>query len=75
MLGNFYDFPLLQTKIAKIGVELGLDIFCVDSYVGIKEIFKNSMSNPLAMEAKPADRENLEEDTVQKEMQTVKILL
>ena len=73
--GNLYDFPLLQAELVKTGIELGSDIFCVDSYVGLKEIFKNSMNKPLAVEAKPAERENLEEKTVEKEMQYVKILL
>jgi hypothetical protein len=59
----------------KTGVELGSDIFCVDSYVGLREIFKNSMNKPLAVKAKPAERENLEEKTVEKEKQYVKILL
>ena len=52
-----------------------MDIYCVDSYVGIKEIFENCMNNPLVEEAKPADTEYLEEKTVEKEMQAVKILL
>ena len=73
--GNLYDFPLLQAELVKIGVELGSDIFCVDSYVGLKEIFKNSMNKSLAVEAKPAERENLEEKTVEKELQSIKILL
>ena len=73
--GNLYDFPLLQAELVKLGIELGSDIFCVDSYVGLKEIFKNSMNKPLAVEAKPAERENLEEKTVEKELQSIKILL
>jgi DNA polymerase III epsilon subunit-like protein len=73
--GNLYDFPLLQAELVKTGVEIGSDIFSVDSYVGLKEIFKNSMNKPLALEAKPAEREKLEEKTVEKEMQYLKILL
>jgi three prime repair exonuclease-1 len=73
--GNLFDFPLLQAELAKAGVELGLDIFCVDSYVAIKKIFKNTMNSSLVEEAKPADRVNLEENTIEKEMQAVKILL
>ena len=73
--GNLYDFPLLQAELVKIGLELGSDIFCVDSYVGLKEIFKNRMNKLLAVEAKPAERENLEEKTVEKELQSIKILL
>ena len=60
----------------KTGEELGLNIFCVDSYVGIKEIYKNNMANLLVEDAKPSDIEDLEErNTVEKEMQAVKILL
>ena len=73
--GNLYDFPLLQAELAKAGVELGLDIFCVDSYVAIKEIFKNIMNNSLVEENSPADRENLAENTVEKEMQYIEMLL
>ena len=32
--GNLFDFPLLQAELGKACKELGLDIFCVDSYVG-----------------------------------------
>ena len=74
--GNLYDFPLLQAELVKTGVELGLNIFCVDSYVGIKEIYKNNMGNLLVGDAKPSDIEDPEErNTVEKEMQAVKILL
>ena len=38
--GNLYDFPLLRAEIEKTGTELGSQILCVDSYVGMKEIFK-----------------------------------
>ena len=34
--GNMYDFPFLQAELVKTGAELGLNILCVDSYVGIK---------------------------------------
>jgi hypothetical protein len=44
------------------------------SYVGPNEIFKNSMNTQLVEEAKPVDRENLEEKTDEKELQSVKIL-
>jgi hypothetical protein len=73
--GNLYDFPLPQAELVKTG-ELGLNIFCVDSYVGIKEIYKNNMGTPLVEDAKPAVIEILEEKTtVEKEIQAVKILL
>ena len=44
--GGMYDFPLFKAELEKSGTILGSDIFCVDSYVGIKEIFwtKNSVS-------------------------------
>jgi hypothetical protein len=63
-----YNFPLLQAEFEKTGIELGSDNFCVESYIGLKEILKNSMNKTLAVEAKPAERENLEENTVEKEM-------
>jgi len=73
--GDLYDFPLLQAELVKTGVELGSDIFCVDSYIGLKEIFKNSMNIPVTVEAKPSERDDFEEKTIEMEMQTVKILL
>ena len=39
--GNHYDFPLLKAEMEKAGKQLGTQILCVDSYVGIKEILKN----------------------------------
>ena len=72
--GNLFDFPLLQAELAKAGVKLGSDIFCVDSYVAIKEIFKNIDNNALVEKAKPADRVNFEENTVMKEIEAAKIL-
>ena len=69
-----YDFPLLQAELVKTGAELGLNILCVDSYVGIKEIYKMNMGSSLAVEANPVeiceDRNNVE-----KELEAVKILL
>jgi hypothetical protein len=59
---------LLQAELAITGVELGLDMFCVESYVAIKESFENTMKNSLVEEAKPADREILEWNTVEKEI-------
>ena len=38
--GNDYDFPLLIAEVDKTGNSLSSDILCVDSYIGIKEIFK-----------------------------------
>ena len=37
--GNDYDFPLLKAEMDKTGKSLSSDILCVDSYIGIKEIF------------------------------------
>jgi three prime repair exonuclease-1 len=39
--GNAYDFPLLKAELENAGVQLSPEIFCADSYVGIKEIFAN----------------------------------
>jgi hypothetical protein len=69
-----YDFPLLIAELVKTGVELGLNILCVDSYVGIKEIYKMNMGSSHAVVANPVeiceDRNNVE-----KELEAVKIPL
>ena len=64
--GNAYDFPLLRAELVKAGAEIGPNIFCVDSYVGIKEIFKMEMGNSLAERVKPKDTENIEEKEIVK---------
>ena len=38
--GNGYDFPLLKAELEKANTQLRPDILCIDSYIGIKEIFK-----------------------------------
>ena len=74
--GNAYDFPLLRAELVKAGAEFGPNIFCVDSYVGIKEIFKMDMGYSLAKCVKPKDTENIEEkEIVKNEMEAVKSLL
>ena len=69
--GNLDDFPLLQAKLLKAGLELELGVFCFDSYFGIKEIFINNMNNLLVKEAKPPYSKNLDKNTDEKEMQYV----
>ena len=39
--GDLYDFPLLKSELEKAGINLPSNTLCADSYVGIKEIFKN----------------------------------
>ena len=39
--GNVYDYLLLKAEIEKAGVQVGSDILCACSYVGIKAIFQN----------------------------------
>ena len=74
--GNMYDFPLLQAELMKTGGELGLNILCVDSYVGIKEIYRRNTGSSLAEEANQVDKEICEDrDTVDKELQAVKTLI
>jgi DNA polymerase III epsilon subunit-like protein len=74
--GNMYDFPLLQAELMKTGGELGLNILCVDSYVGIKEIYRRNTGSLLAEEANQVDKEICEDrDTVDKELQAVKTLI
>ena len=54
----------------KAGAEFGPNIFCVDSYVGIKEIFKIDMGNSCV---EPKDTEIIEEkEIVKNEMEAVK---
>ena len=38
--GNLYDFPLLKAEMEHSGTELGYQLLCADSYVGIRELFK-----------------------------------
>ena len=38
--GNDYDFPLFKAEMDKTGTQLNSDILCIDSYVGIREIFR-----------------------------------
>jgi DNA polymerase III epsilon subunit-like protein len=74
--GNLYDFPLLRAELVKVGEELGPNILCVDSYVGIKEILKTNMEMPLAECVKPVETENIEEkEIVESELKAVKSLL
>ena len=40
--GNDYDFPLLKAEMSKTGTKLQSDVLCIDSYVGIREIFKQN---------------------------------
>ena len=40
--GNIYDFPLLKAEMEKVGMEVGSNVLCADSYIGIKAIFCNS---------------------------------
>ena len=39
--GDSYDFPLLKAEMQKIGNSFTFPIMCADSYLGIKDIFKN----------------------------------
>ena len=71
--GNAYDFPLLRAELVKAGAEFGPNIYCLDSYVGIKEIFKMDMGNPCV---KPKDTDIIEEkEIVKNEMEAAKSLL
>ena len=74
--GNMYDFPLLKAELLKAGSALESNIFCVDSYVGIKNIFKKNLESPLAKNAQHASIKCLDErKLVEKEKQAVKLLL
>ena len=38
--GKLYDFPLLKAELEKSGSKLNSTVLCVDSYLGIKDIYK-----------------------------------
>ena len=40
--GNYYDFPFLKAEMDNTGTQLQSDILCIESYVGIREIFKRN---------------------------------
>ena len=44
--GAQYDFPLLKAELEHSGTELRYDLLCVDSYVGIKDLFKTDRKFP-----------------------------
>ena len=74
--GNLYDFPLLRAEMKKACTRLGSQILCVNSYVGIKEIFKkrgevNETQNAKKKEIERADERKL----VQTEIDVVTELL
>ena len=39
--GDAYDFPLLKAEMEKVAIQVGSNILCADSYIGIKSIFQN----------------------------------
>ena len=41
--GDCYDFPLLKAEMEKVNTPLDPLILCVDSYIGIKNIFKKKV--------------------------------
>ena len=41
--GDCYDFPLLKSEMEKVNTPLDPLILCVDSYIGIKNIFKKKV--------------------------------
>ena len=74
--GNMYDFPLLKAELLKAGSVLGSNIFCVDSYLGIKNIFEKNTESSLARDAQHSGIKYLEErKLLQREMQAAKVLL
>jgi DNA polymerase III epsilon subunit-like protein len=62
--GNDYDFPLLKAELDKTGTQLKSDILCIDSYVGIREIFKKekdivNLGNKTVTEVKLTKENNI----------------
>ena len=41
--GDCYDFPLLKAEMEKVNTPLDPLILCVDSYIGIKNIYKKNV--------------------------------
>ena len=39
--GNVYDYLLFKAQMEKAGKQVGSDILCAESYIGIKAIFQN----------------------------------
>jgi DNA polymerase III epsilon subunit-like protein len=62
--GDFYDFPLLKAEMEKIGAIFSSQIMCVDSYVGIKEIFKKRDEDIMAEEARRKEEDKTEETKI-----------
>ena len=52
-----YDFPLLKAELEKVGAQLRSGILCVDSYVGIKEIFQHINNSTGVEDAKKEESE------------------
>ena len=74
--GNFYDFPLLKAELEKAGVELGSRILCIDSYVGMKEIFQKIGDAPRADGAIQNEiKINENRETIEKEIEAARELL
>ena len=44
--GNYYDFPLLKAELEKVKMQLSPEVFCVDSYLGFKTLFKGIQDKP-----------------------------
>jgi DNA polymerase III epsilon subunit-like protein len=50
--GDLYDFPLFKAELEKAGTKLESQILCVDSYLGLREIFKKREKASLVEDAK-----------------------
>jgi len=71
--GDQYDFPLLKAELVKVGGGLGAHILCVDSYVGIREIFNSRLTEEVRVD-KNINIE-IEKTLIDKEMEAVIELL
>ena len=73
--GNDYDFPLLKAEMEKTGTKLMSDVLCIDSYVGIKEIFKGNDVNRVEKEKVIYVNLNVEKNIVKMESDAVTELI
>ena len=74
--GNDYDFPLFKAEMDKTGTQLNSDILCIDSYVGIREIFRKEKNIVRAENETVTEVELTEEnEIVQMEIDAVSDLI
>ena len=71
--GKLYDFPLLKAELETSGSKLSSSVLCVDSYLGIKDIYKKREEVVFKEENRKKDIE--ERKFIQKEMDALREIL